>query len=310
MIESLIIFVLDIGSRRFIKSSSPPCTVEMIPGTDLIKVTAFMQASRLEKFRDHPGSHVYVSIPQASRPVSNPISPWSLIYEGIFNPFTVGAVDEEAGTITLVARHRDGPMTNALAKLASRPRHSTGDAVKDEENSKTPLTIDGPYGAGHYFPTFSSANFDRVLLVAGGVGSTFIVPIYQSIVTDNPAARVDFVWAVRGAGDATWAVGGQGGDLMADDNVKIYLTGYILPTQGETEEGVELRSLSGRAASNSRKRPDLKKIVDDTFRMGSEERVAVLVCGPGDMGTGLRGYVRPWAMKGRNVWFHNETFGW
>jgi len=61
-----------------------------------------------------------------------------------------------------------------------------------------------------------------------------------------------------------------------------------------------------------RRRPDLRKIVDDTFRHGSAdgERVAVLVCGPAGMARELRAHVGAWVARGRDVWFHDEGFGW
>ena len=62
-------------------------------------------------------------------------------------------------------------------------------------------------------------------------------------------------------------------------------------------------------AQHNRKRPDLKKIVDDAFRHGDEERVAVVVCGPEEMATELRKHVGVWVMKGRAVWWHKEGFG-
>src|SRR5438552_1438762 len=118
------------------------------------------------------------------------------------------------------------------------------------------------------------------------------------------------MWAVRSAADATWAVTGPGKGITDDANVHIYLTGDVLGTvNGISGDGggggsppeVEMSTLrrdfrSGGAfvASQNRKRPDLKKIVDDTFRHGSEDRVAVLVCGPQEMAADLRHYVRAW----------------
>jgi hypothetical protein len=58
------------------------------------------------------------------------------------------------------------------------------------------------------------------------------------------------------------------------------------------------------------KRPELGKIIDTTFRKGTEETVAVLVCGPAEMSREIKARVRPWVMKGRSVWWHDESFGW
>jgi NAD(P)H-flavin reductase len=156
--------------------------------------------------------------------------------------------------------------------------------------------------------------------VAGGVGSSFIVPIYKAIIQDNPSANVQFVWAIRTAGEATWPVSvSKPGEksIMDDDRVQLFLTSDM-SAGGDPEgdgEGVELRDLPQRrsrlaSSSGARRRPDLQKIVDDTFRHGQGEKIAILVCGPSEMARELRERVTPWVMKGRDVWWHDESFGW
>lgn len=81
-------------------------------------------------------------------------------------------------------------------------------------------------------------------------------------------------------------------------------------------EGVELTTLSrpdsdsGLRIRGGYARPDFGKIVDEVFRMGGEERVAVFVCGPAGMAGDVRREVGRWVAKGRDVWFHDEAFGW
>jgi hypothetical protein len=57
-------------------------------------------------------------------------------------------------------------------------------------------------------------------------------------------------------------------------------------------------------------RPDLKDIVDETFSYHADERVAVIFCGPQGMGRELRGHIGKWVSKGREVIWHEESFGW
>jgi len=57
-------------------------------------------------------------------------------------------------------------------------------------------------------------------------------------------------------------------------------------------------------------RPDLRAVVDEVFASGVSDRVAVLVCGPGGMGKSLRREVGRWVGEGREVFWHNEEFGW
>ncbi|KAI1331529.1 ferric reductase like transmembrane component [Xylariaceae sp. FL0255] len=310
--EAFIVFVLDIASRKIFKTVVAESKVEFISGTDLIKVVGRIPVAKIGRFVRNPGTHVYMSIPAGSRPNKNPVSAAHLIFDFVFNPFSVASVDESTGDLTLVARHHNGPMTNAFASFAN---NSSG----SEQHVK--LAFDGPYGCASRFPNLSGPEFDRILLVAGGVGATFTLPLYRWIQTENPAARVQMVWAVRGAGDATWPVTEDGKSIIDDDNIKVFLTGDILDDSaegdyGRTSSDVELESFTaaarrrGYASKGGNKRPNLQKIVDDVFRMGQEERVAVLVCGPEAMARDLRSHVGVWVQKGRKVWWHNEGFGW
>ncbi|KAF2964719.1 hypothetical protein GQX73_g8854 [Xylaria multiplex] len=308
--EALIVFLVDIAKRRF-DTITTDTEVELIPGTDLVKLVGTIPRGKIDRFAKNPGTHIYLSIPSASRPGKNPIAPANLVFEFSFNPFSIAAVDENSGELTLVARQHDGPMTRAFAKFAS----------KTSADSKVKLSFDGPYGCAKRFPNLASPDFDRILLVAGGVGATFTLPLYRWILAENPTARVQMVWAVRAAGDATWPATGEGKSITDDDNIQLFLTGDIVDNATDDarlsdDSDVELASLSdnGQQARQiptySNKRPDLQSIVDDVFRQGFEERIAVLVCGPEAMAQDLRYHVGAWVRRGRSVWWHNESFAW
>ncbi|KAI1468304.1 uncharacterized protein F4812DRAFT_426251 [Daldinia caldariorum] len=290
VIEPLVFFFIDLITRK-IGTITAPSTLELIPDTSLIKIVASLPSSKLDRFRKYAGMHVYLTIPFSSRRSSH------LLFEFTFNPFTIASVDEKTGELTLVARRQRGPMTKALAQFAE----------DDSASTKVPLCIDGPYGCATWFPNLAGPEFDRILLVAGGVGSTFILPISRYIINENPAARVQMVWAVRGAADASWPL--ENGDDSLDDNIQLFLTRAI-PRDPTLREAVELDNTSYPNVRQIHKRPDLRQIVDDFLRQGLEERVAVLVCGPEEMGRELRSYVGAWVNKGRNVWWHNEGFAW
>jgi NAD(P)H-flavin reductase len=347
MIITLIIFVLDLVTRK-LDTVTSLATLERIPGTNLVKIVLSLPFHKINRFRIHPGAHIYLSIPAAARPDANPASAAFLLFEFLFNPFTVAAVDDETGDLTLVARHLGGPITSALARFAGiKPANTMSQStIVSREDGKIPLCVEGPYGMVKHFPNLAGGDFDRILLVAGGIGATFTVPLYRSILHDNPHVRVEMVWALRGAGEATWALTGtgKGKSILEDENVHIFLTGDILGpgnnsgaaaksrvatrsrTSGEGSsvllggsEGdgeVEMSAMyrdrrRGKYTSeHNRKRPDLKKIVDDTFKHGADEKVAVIVCGPEGMGRELREYVGAWVMRGRSVFWHNEDFGW
>lgn len=343
--EAVLVFVADLISRKMDTVVSQ-ASLELIPGTNLVKISVPVPHGKAGKFRTHPGSHVYLSVPAAARPSSNPMSSSFLLFEFLFNPFTVAAVDEGTGDLTLVARRMAGPMTATLARLAGRQtpvNMGTNGNIALGDGGKIPLCIEGPYGIAKHFPSLVGGEFSRILLVAGGIGATFTVPLYRSIMEEHPSAKVEMVWAVRGAADATWALTATGNsNILNDNNLHIFLTGDILDsvdgaapasgrggsrnraggsnsrgssttaeTDGEIEMGTMYRDRNRNryTSHHNRKRPDLKKLVDDVFRYGSEERVAILVCGPGEMARELREHVGVWVMKGRSIWFHSEGFG-
>ncbi|KAJ2976028.1 hypothetical protein NUW58_g8193 [Xylaria curta] len=306
--ESLAVFLIDIAKRKF-DTTVADTKVELIPGTDLIKLVGSIPESSIDRFAKNPGTHIYLSIPAASRPERNPIAAAHLVFEFSFNPFSVAAVNESSAEVTLVARQHDGPMTSALAKLA-------GNASIN--GAKVKLALDGPYGCAKRFPNLAGAEFDRILLVAGGVGATFTLPLYRWILTENPAARVQMVWTVRNANDATWPVDAEGKSLTDDDNIQLFVTGGNIEGAGGDvrlsgdSEDVELAPFprgQGRSRQGGQ-RPNMQRIVDDFFRQGVEERVAVLVCGPEAMARELRANVGVWVKKDRYVWWHNESFAW
>ncbi|UNI17652.1 hypothetical protein JDV02_003980 [Purpureocillium takamizusanense] len=312
IVETLVIFLVDLGVRR-VTTIKAPSTLQIMSGTALVKVTSRIPRHKLASFQASPGLHIYLSVPPESRTADTPASQ-SGVFDYLYNPFTVAFNDEDDGSITLIARTREGPMTgvlSAFADAAATPGPTT-------ETRTISLGIEGPYGSmAKHFDHLLHWGAARVLVIAGGVGATFAVPVFQALRSELPSAKVQLVWAVRSAGDAAWAVAAASADktLLNDDSVQLYLTGGAgSDADGSQAGAVEmepLRRAGGRLAAHSRrKRPDLGRIIDQAFSHGLEEPVAVLVCGPTEMTLEVRRRVRPWAMKGRRVWWHGESFGW
>lgn len=304
------VFLVDLGVRKFKNTVAAPSSLEVIPGTDLFRITASVSPSKAASYHAKPGSHVYLSLPPETRP-----SPADMIYEFLFNPFTVASADAETGEITLVGRNRSGPMTNRLADIAVATS-----AADDGAKRTTSLMVEGPYGsAGKAFKSLVDAGADRVLVVAGGVGATFALPVYHALLREMPSAKVKLVWAIRTAGDATWAAATTppgAKSIMQDNGVELFLTGDMGISSSESpsaggsgSSSIEMRSL-GRGRAGNPKRPDFAKIIDDTFRLGTEESVAIFVCGPAEMARDVRKRTAPWVQRGRRVWWHDESFGW
>lgn len=301
MIQSLVVFLIDLGARKF-TTATTASTLELIPGTNLVKIVSKVPEKFISRFADFPASHVYLSIPAVSRSGS-----LKMLYEFMFNPFTVASVDESNQELTLVARQLKGPMSRAFADLANL----------SASGNKVPLSMEGPYGSSRYcLGTFKA---DRVLLVAGGVGATYIMPLFQYI-SNETTARVDVIWALRSPGEATWATLNTDKSILDDDRVQLFLTGNMFESSSDrgapnsASSDVEMEQLPrherNRPASRNSRRPDFQRIVDDFFRKGQEDRVAVIVCGSEGMARELRGHVGRWVKKGRDVWWHNENFSW
>ncbi|KAL7951513.1 hypothetical protein V8C42DRAFT_9423 [Trichoderma barbatum] len=314
--ESVIVLLVDIGYRK-LGITHTASTFETVPGTNLIKISAPMPAHKIEEFRNRPGSHIYLSLPPSGRTSKYPASK-SYLFDLLFNPFTVASASQDSQTITLVARKRAGPMTNILSQFATP---STSSSSNPDGDNKITLAIEGPHGAiGKHFQHLLTWGASRTLLIAGGVGATFALPLYQALQRELPSAHAQFIWAIRSAADATWAMADNGSDkpLLDDDNVHLYLTENIaISSDAGRDASIELQNMGpgsrqqrSAAGINNSRRPNIQKIIDDLFRHGGEEKVAILVCGPEEMSREVRRRIGPWVLKGREVWWHNESFGW
>jgi NAD(P)H-flavin reductase len=300
-VESLALFLFDIVCRK-LDTVTGFATITEVPHTKLLQLKIPIPASKLARFKAAPGQHVYLQIPPESTP---PNKSTPSIHDLLYNPFTIADVSNT--DVTLVLRKLQGPTTRALDTLAVLSK------------AHPPINIEGPYGTSRKFPNFA-AKYDRILLVAGGVGATFILPIYRDLREQMESEakspdRLTFVWSMRSAAEALWAVSDtpETTSLEEDPNAKIYVTGMGNENRREVADGsVELDELQRGEepvkATGGKERPHLRKIVDGVFRAGNEERVAVLVCGPSGMARELRGHVGKWVNRGREVWWHDENF--
>jgi hypothetical protein len=307
--EALALFVLDLVARK-LDTIQGFATLTLLPDTKLLKVTIPLPPSKVRRFTSVPGQHVYLSIPPASTPSG---SKFPSIHDLLFNPFTVAEATPDS--VSLVLRTLHGPTTKTLKGLAKLTK------------AKPPINLEGPYGVAESFPNLAT-EFDRVLLVAGGIGATFILPIYRQIVSFSTgdgfgSTKIEMIWSMRSNAEAAWSTVPEGVELLkSDDRVKMFFTGVDIdhghispPTPGLEDGSIELADLTTEEQatllpSSGSGRPDLGQIVDRTFRYGEHERVAVLVCGPAGMAEELREHVGRWVARGRYVWWHDESFGW
>jgi ferredoxin-NADP reductase len=189
-----------------------------------------------------------------------------------------------------------------------------------------PLGLEGPYGASARLPDF--ARFDKILLIAGGVGATFVMPIYRSILeSDDFSHRLRFIWATRKLAETQWAF-----PIANDDDeramepsphaVEVFVTQPMGPDLRASEAGEDVELAEDdqllsmeEQMEKPRKgmllragRPRISSIVDEEFSKAS--RVAVIACGPKALTETVSDCVEPWISRGIDVYWHDETFGW
>ncbi|KAF1816405.1 hypothetical protein P152DRAFT_478951 [Eremomyces bilateralis CBS 781.70] len=309
IIECAVISMLNVA-LRWTETSHLSGTVSVVGTTGLIRVEMALgpvsqgQGSSREW---QPGQHVYISS-KSSR--------WFNLVPGYLskNPFTIcniSSSDAGGGSIrqmTLIARCQKG----ATKQLAEKSKLSP---------APIPFRVEGPYGSSHrYLEPARLRQYSSVLIVAGGVGGTYAVPMWVSMIrrSETPS-RARFVWAVRSMEEAVCVFGDALTDSKGPD---LYVTGERSGQAAVSEESgdyVELQemetSLPGEAPSGGlrgvtmrRGRPSLGVVVSASFS-GASNTVCVIVCGPKGMVRDVRQEVSEWVDNGYAVDFHAEFYG-
>ncbi|KAH0846335.1 hypothetical protein AYO21_07429 [Fonsecaea monophora] len=297
---------------------------EDIAGTQLVRVTLLVdKASALA--RAVPGQHVYV---RQRRGMIGPKTPFT-----IANVQSSARGEKEAQLVEVIVvfRNMGGPGTSFLASLSKR------------EAATNEVQIEGPYGeASVYMPEIldSGLDNDSVLLVAGGIGATYILPIYTALLQSRrrrrrradgtrggeAEERIKMVWLVKSLADAQWGI-----ELLvrclAEEislDVDVYIT--TVSSSSLSPEGLDLSSASSLASLKKRglkihqlgHRPALDPVVDDIFSSSNIDRdpptrvhgVTVFVCGPRRLSGDLRALLgRRVVSEERRVRWFEEVFG-
>lgn len=186
-----------------------------------------------------------------------------------------------------------------------------------------------------------------MLFVAGGVGATFILPLYRQLLADLSPSKgshrrqqVSFTWTVRSTAEMEWALPADASEREGvAERLNVFVTGagevLDMAANGslraktgidqEEEEGFELEETKGLLTDESggtgemaadslpsiAGRPNLAHLVDQMFAPGrSQESVAIVVCGPQSLSQVLRKEVARWVARGRDVWLWDESFAY
>ncbi|KAK5459680.1 hypothetical protein LTS15_003809 [Exophiala xenobiotica] len=315
---------------------------EEVEGTDgqLVRVRlAVPRGSALA--RAMPGQHVYVH-----RSVGVGRGRGRALEVKAKNPFTIvrvvrddaaeGGKEEGTGTgteVLLVVRNLGGPGTDWIAEMAR-----TGEIAEE-------VRVEGPYGeAGGYMGKMlrPSAARGPVLLVAGGVGATYTIPIYMALLDSERLGhgkrrKLKMIWVVRTLADAAWGIeilqsrnGDGDGGVKVDVDVNVFITGLDGLVLNDREK-VPAADMPGLKIHSLGKRPNLESVIDGFFATSAastvnelrgggarptdvdadaDEEVAVFVCGPPSLSNDLREVVgRHVNEKSRRVKWIEEVFG-
>lgn len=150
---------------------------EMV-GSGLVRAQARVGGKHLYPYV--PGVHVYLN--QARL--------------GPRTPFTVvnaRALEKDETEIELIAKDTHGPMPSTLAKAAKNGRQMI-------------LGLERPYGEAQvYMPELLpkvKGKHEKLLLVAGGVGATYALPIYKALLDAGADSKdVRIIWVVSSEED-------------------------------------------------------------------------------------------------------------
>lgn len=181
------------------------------------------------------------------------------------------------------------------------------------DGTKLDLQLEGPYGEAQvYMPELlkqAKSGQGKFLLVAGGVGATYSLPVYRAL-SNAGATDIELLWVVRKSQDVNWAKDFlKTGDK--DNGVRLAIT---------QEKAVEKKGGANDLLSKSKVtfgRPNLGVIVDEFFARGSKEDtkkdagpITVMVCGPSGLTKALRNAVGKHVLgNGTRVQWYEEQYG-
>ncbi|CAN6635788.1 ferric reductase transmembrane component 3 [Trichomonascus vanleenenianus] len=129
-------------------------------------------------WRAKPGQYVFIHL--------NRLRFWEA------HPFSVVGPSSDGESFQLMCKQRNG-MTRRFIKYLTKKNCA-------ENNPMTiSVVIEGPYGS--HCPV---ENYDNVLLIAGGVGITGVMPYIEHLIDQERSIRIVFLWYVQFRHEAFW----------------------------------------------------------------------------------------------------------
>ncbi|KAJ6478828.1 ferric reductase like transmembrane component-domain-containing protein [Mycena vitilis] len=339
------IFVVNGGYLTLFKTKTSRdlgANIEVI-SSDFLRVTV----QRPDHFRWSPGQLAYLSIPSVSA------MPWEA------HPFTIASIDGDIprATDSQVASRDDSlfekdlvqsvtiPVDNSFPSpsgynkklvfllrvhdgFTKRLLHAATATATSTSDQTFGAYVDGPYCAPP-----SVRGFNTVLLLCGGSGISFILPLLLDLIrganmaTNPTCRRIVMVWAIRNpeqmnaiSTDLLRALTGVSDDLRI--HIRIHVTGYNRSSENDVEKCEGSVSVSEAATklldvpqvSVLSGRPDVPAIVaSEIANSEASDSISVNVCGTASLAQNVRSALRAESVSslkgGPNINLHVEAFG-
>ncbi|KAL0937088.1 ferric reductase transmembrane [Colletotrichum truncatum] len=247
------------------------------------------------------------------------------------HPFTIASVPQHGQKSDMVFYIRPrGGTTGRLAKIAEK---SPGRSI--------PVLLDGPYGGvtSRWF-----LGFDRTLVVVGGAGAGFSLPIIENFLTSRAKSSELTVvvashdpgfrsWYLQVLNDITDRQSMSEGAKNSHISVLVHETGHHQSNPASSLGGISLETGDGKEAVESTPnslnessitigaihvqilpgRPDIPSIAQETTE--KQGTVGLMVCGPASMvfdlrksATAAQTAIVIGEAGANEVWFYNESF--
>ncbi|KAF2666754.1 hypothetical protein BT63DRAFT_427176 [Microthyrium microscopicum] len=303
VLQSAFLFLLNIATRLW-HSKRVSMEVSIPNDANLVKMST-SSATVLNGWE--AGQHVYIrkdtGLGSYLRSYPLTIATFWKSQDPVFN--LIARAKTKAGYLS----------TSSQVLLGSHPQENSASHMPVDESKPINLFLEGPYGDSKFLPKVT--NFESIILVAGGIGATYILPVWREILVrrkgpeskGGTVPQVKLVWTLRNIHETDWAT-----NTLRDGSSQHFSTDQcLLHLSTATAQSVDLdQSLKDKAKdlgfSLQPGRPNFKDIVDYTF-MKTEGRVGLFVCGPKGMAHSLREQVGKHVMRGRDVFWHAEEFG-
>ncbi|KAL1745482.1 hypothetical protein HDZ31DRAFT_36238 [Schizophyllum fasciatum] len=220
------------------------------------------------------------------------------------HPFTVAGVRDvdatDARELEVIFRVQGG----TTAALAARAAGKVGLGMR--------VLVDGPYGG---VPVTLSA-YDRVVLLAGGSGGTFTLPLLLDLARklkagNAPCKRIDFVIVVKSTDSQEWF------RTQCAEAQSLAPPGVVHVSVNVThEDALEKTSPESTTDDFLVGRPELPRIIHESAR-GTYGRLAIAACGPASFLYDVRNAVANEALaifdgfgQCTEIYLHAENFGY